>query len=288
MARLKKPGKDEPVDPEKAAMDRQIADFERMEQIRARCNQVVKDPKTAEALKRWYNQLCKYPCFHDAYLQTFNRPSVHLVDTDGKAIEDIIENGVIANGEPIEPDALVFATGFELATSWSHRTNTEITGPGGEKISEHWADGTRTLHGWTTRFFPNCFFIQVFHVGLGSMGIIVRRVTSKWSTSKGIGPSSYNTHTYGVLYAGLHMNGSAFHWFEPVMVDHLTTHSDQQDEETKAIFGNFNVFEARLKQIFGTPGEEQAAAQRGCVSGRTRCIFRTGRAYTLDGGFTAQ
>jgi hypothetical protein len=46
------------------------------------------------------------------------------------------------------------------------------------------------------------------------------------------------------------------------MVDHLTSHPDQQDEETKAIFGSFNVFEARLKQIFGTPGEEQAASQR--------------------------
>ncbi|KAK5309111.1 hypothetical protein LTR93_012257, partial [Exophiala xenobiotica] len=162
LARTKKPGKDKAVDPEKAAADGQKADFKKMEQIRARCNEVVNGPKTADALKPWYNQLCERPCLHDGYLQTFNRPSVHLVDTDGKGIEEITENGVIASGKPIELDVLVFATGFELATSWSHRTNIEITGRGGEKISKHWADGTRTLHSWTTRSFPNCFFIQVF------------------------------------------------------------------------------------------------------------------------------
>ena len=32
---------------------------------------------TAEALKPWYRQFCKRPCFHDEYLQTFNRPNVH-------------------------------------------------------------------------------------------------------------------------------------------------------------------------------------------------------------------
>ena len=35
------------------------------------------DKATAEALKPWYNQFCKRPCFHDEYLQAFNRPNVH-------------------------------------------------------------------------------------------------------------------------------------------------------------------------------------------------------------------
>jgi cyclohexanone monooxygenase len=33
------------------------------------------DPATAEALKPWYRQFCKRPCFHDEYLPTFNRPT---------------------------------------------------------------------------------------------------------------------------------------------------------------------------------------------------------------------
>jgi cation diffusion facilitator CzcD-associated flavoprotein CzcO len=51
------------------------SDFEKMEEIRARVDAVVDDPDTAEALKAWYRQLCKRPCFHDEYLQAFNRPA---------------------------------------------------------------------------------------------------------------------------------------------------------------------------------------------------------------------
>lgn len=62
----------------------QIADYQKMERVRARVDAVVKDRATAEALKPWYNQFCKRPCFHDQYLDTFNRPNVHLIDTQGK------------------------------------------------------------------------------------------------------------------------------------------------------------------------------------------------------------
>src|SRR5215472_11470281 len=59
----------------------QLADFQKMEQVRARVDSVVADKATADALKPWYNQFCKRPCFHDEYLDAFNRPSVTLVDT---------------------------------------------------------------------------------------------------------------------------------------------------------------------------------------------------------------
>lgn len=48
----------------------EAADFQNMEKIRARCDEVVKDPKTAADLKPWYRQFCKRPCFHDEYLDT--------------------------------------------------------------------------------------------------------------------------------------------------------------------------------------------------------------------------
>ena len=67
----------------------ELADFEKMNQIRSRVDELVDDPATAEALKPWYRQFCKRPCFHDEYLQTFNRPNVTLVDTAGKGVERI-------------------------------------------------------------------------------------------------------------------------------------------------------------------------------------------------------
>ena len=75
-------------------------------------------------------------------------------------------------------------------------------------------------------------------------------------------PGKYTNHADRVMYAGLHMRGSAFNWFEPIMTDQLTSHPDQRDDETKEIFEKFKNFEERIKMIFGTPGEEQAAAQR--------------------------
>ena len=41
------------------------SDFEKMEEIRARADAIVRDPVTATRLKAWYRQLCKRPCFHD-------------------------------------------------------------------------------------------------------------------------------------------------------------------------------------------------------------------------------
>ena len=65
----------------------ELADFDKMEQVRARVDTLVNDPNTAEALKPYYRQFCKRPCFHDSYLQTFNRPNVTLVDTHGQGVE---------------------------------------------------------------------------------------------------------------------------------------------------------------------------------------------------------
>ena len=62
----------------------QIADYQKMEMVRARAEEIVNDKETAESLKPYYNQFCKRPCFHDEYLATYNRDNVHLIDTDGK------------------------------------------------------------------------------------------------------------------------------------------------------------------------------------------------------------
>jgi len=159
-------GRDDAADPAKAAANRQMADFEKMNQIRARCDSVVKNPETAESLKPWYNQFCKRPCFHDEYLQAFNQPNVHLIDTKGLGVERITEKGIVANGAEHEVDCIIYATGFELSTEWSHRTNMEVYGRGGQSITDCWAHGASTLHGWTTRGFPNCFFVQIVQAAL--------------------------------------------------------------------------------------------------------------------------
>jgi cation diffusion facilitator CzcD-associated flavoprotein CzcO len=135
----------------------ETADLLKMEEIRARVEKLVAEPATAAALKPWYRQFCKRPCFHDEYLQTFNRPNVRLVDTAGRGVERITEHGVVVDGTTYELDCLIFATGFEVGTSYARRAGFEIVGRGGRTLTEHWADGVRTFHGVHIHGFPNLF-----------------------------------------------------------------------------------------------------------------------------------
>ena len=137
----------------------ELADFEKMNQIRTRVDSIVRDPATAEALKPWYRQFCKRPCFHDEYLQTFNRPNVTLVDTQGRGVERITEKGVVANGVEYPVDCIIFATGFEVGTDYTRRAGYEIYGRDGLSLTDKWSTGLRTLHGMHSRGFPNCFIM---------------------------------------------------------------------------------------------------------------------------------
>ena len=146
--------------PQDAGATLELADFQKMEQIRTRVESVVKDKAVAEALKPYYRQFCKRPCFHDEYLAAFNRPNVTLVDTGGHGVERITEDAVWANGKAYKVDCLIYATGFEVGTEYTRRSGYELYGREGVSLSEHWADGVKTLHGFHTRGFPNCFIVS--------------------------------------------------------------------------------------------------------------------------------
>jgi cation diffusion facilitator CzcD-associated flavoprotein CzcO len=138
----------------------QLADFKKMEQVRARVDSVIQDAATADALKPWYNQFCKRPCFHDEYLAAFNRPNVHLIDTQGRGVERITETSIIANGQEYEVDCLIYATGFEVGTDFTRRSGYELHGRGGQTLTQKWANGIETFHGLYSRGFPNCFIVS--------------------------------------------------------------------------------------------------------------------------------
>ena len=61
-----------PKDDEEAAYYER-EDFEQMQALRDRVDEIIEDPATAELLKPWYSKFCKRPCFHDDYLPAFNR-----------------------------------------------------------------------------------------------------------------------------------------------------------------------------------------------------------------------
>ncbi|UTP41222.1 NAD(P)/FAD-dependent oxidoreductase [Phenylobacterium sp. LH3H17] len=136
------------------------SDFEKMEEIRARVDSIVADRETAQSLKAWYRQLCKRPCFHDAYLQAFNTPGTRLIDTDGKGVEAITEKGFVVAGVEYEVDCIIYASGFEVGTEYKRRAGFDLTGRDGLKLSDAWGEGMRSKHGIHVHGFPNAFFVQ--------------------------------------------------------------------------------------------------------------------------------
>jgi cation diffusion facilitator CzcD-associated flavoprotein CzcO len=156
------------IPPEEYSMERfgaamNKANYAKMALIRDRVDKVVDDPDVAEPLKPWYRLFCKRPGFHDEYLAAFNRPNVHLVDTDGKGVEAVTETGIIVNGEELPVDLIVFASGFEFGTSLQDRFGYEVIGRDGQSVYDAWKSGMRTLFGMFAHGYPNLFLVQQVH-----------------------------------------------------------------------------------------------------------------------------
>jgi cation diffusion facilitator CzcD-associated flavoprotein CzcO len=142
----------------------ELADFRKMNAMRARVDEIVADPATAELLKPWYRYLCKRPTFSDHYLQTFNRPNVTLVDTaDHGGIERVTEHAVVVGEREYPVDCIIFATGFQVGLSDVFTGRLPVYGRGGIGLLESWSTGPRTLHGFYSNGFPNLFQLGPLH-----------------------------------------------------------------------------------------------------------------------------
>ncbi|KAH8884081.1 FAD/NAD(P)-binding domain-containing protein [Thozetella sp. PMI_491] len=145
------------LDPAPENLSKHVTDFHaldllHMEAVRAR----------VESLP-WYPSWCKRPTFSDTYLQAFNEPHVHLVDTDGKGPTRATEKGLIVGDREYELDVIIFGTGYRAPgfglASPASRTGIEVIGRGGQSLDEKWqANGAATLHGYSTNGFPNLWF----------------------------------------------------------------------------------------------------------------------------------
>lgn len=147
------------VSPAELLRLKELADFRKGNRLRDRIAAIVKNPGTAEKLKAWYPMFCKRPTFNDEYLPAFNRPNVTLVDTEGRGVERITPGGLVVGGREYPADCIIFATGFETGTAYTKRSGFEVHGRGGETLSEHYAHGLRTLHGFYSHGFPNFFIL---------------------------------------------------------------------------------------------------------------------------------
>ncbi|MCK0172727.1 NAD(P)/FAD-dependent oxidoreductase [Mycolicibacterium sp. F2034L] len=149
---------------------REEEDYKIMERLRRRVAAIVEDPATAEALKPYYRFMCKRPTSSEHYLATFNRPNVKLVDVSAsKGVERLTSKGIVADGVEYEVDCVIFASGFEISTEISRRYAIDrIVGRDGLSLFDYWHDDYKTLHGMTSRGFPNQFFMGFIQGGVSA------------------------------------------------------------------------------------------------------------------------
>jgi cation diffusion facilitator CzcD-associated flavoprotein CzcO/acetyl esterase/lipase len=145
--------------------------------IHGKIREIVQDPEVAEALCPTNHYFAtKRPCLDTGYYATYNLPHVRLVDLQKQPITTITETGIQLSGqdgdEPMEFDAIVFATGFDAMTGAI--VGVDITGRNGESLREAWAHGPQTYLGLMTVGFPNLFMIT----GPGSPSVLSNMMVS--------------------------------------------------------------------------------------------------------------
>ncbi len=129
----------------------QVADF-----VRDKIGQIVKDPKTAEALKpRGYPIFARRPCLDTDYYETYNLPNVHLVNVKEDPIVEITEKGIRTESGETELDILIFATGYDALTG--ALLAFDVVGRDGRNLKDKWKSGPRSYLGFMLEGFPNLF-----------------------------------------------------------------------------------------------------------------------------------
>jgi cyclohexanone monooxygenase len=145
-----------------------LADF-----FRSKIREVVADPEVAELLcAQDYPLGAKRMCLGTDYYETFNRPSVRLVNLRAEPIVNVTAEGVRTTAALYPLDTLVLATGFDAMTG--ALLAPDIRGRGGLALREKWRPGPETFLGLATAGFPNFFFIT----GPGSPSVLSNVVVS--------------------------------------------------------------------------------------------------------------
>ncbi|MFA5581567.1 MAG: NAD(P)/FAD-dependent oxidoreductase [Paracoccaceae bacterium] len=141
--------------------------------MRARIDEIVKDPAVAEMLKPYdYPIGTKRICIDIDYFETYNRDNVTLINVKKDPIQELTPEGLRTGEQEFEFDAIVFATGFDAMTG--ALTSINIKGRGGDTLKEAWAAGPRTYLGLMSHGFPNMFMIT----GPGSPSVLSNMTTS--------------------------------------------------------------------------------------------------------------
>lgn len=134
------------------------------EYIEKRIRQRVNDPGIADKLvpKNHGFGTRRVP-LETNYYEVYNQANVTLLDLGETPIERITPKGIKTAAKEYELDMLIYATGFDPVTGSLNRI--DISGIGGKKLKDKWADGPQTYLGIQAQGFPNFLTLVGPHNG---------------------------------------------------------------------------------------------------------------------------
>lgn len=113
---------------------------------------IVKDPQKVAAVTPDYLMFCNRILLSRQWYPAIARDDVDVIQA---GLTEVTPNALVTStGEKVEPDIVVFCTGFTPAQYLAPIT---ITGVGGVDIRDAWADGPTAYLGISTPGFPNMF-----------------------------------------------------------------------------------------------------------------------------------
>ncbi|WP_242884500.1 flavin-containing monooxygenase [Actinomadura litoris] len=127
----------------------------------------VPDPELRAKLTPDYRIGCKRILLSNDYYPALARPNVR-VETSG--IAEVREHSVLTrDGREYEVDCVIYGTGFKVTDAL---TDLRVTGRGGVKLQEIWADGIEAHRGTTIPGLPNFFMLLGPNTGLGHNSVV--------------------------------------------------------------------------------------------------------------------
>ena len=128
----------------------------------------IEDPALREAVTPTITPGCKRLMFSNTYYPALAREDVGL---HTGAIEEITPSGVrLRDGEHVDLDVLVWATGFDPHHFWHP---IDIVGQDGVRIDEQWKGGASAYLCTTAPRFPNMFFLHGPNTGTGHTSVLL-------------------------------------------------------------------------------------------------------------------
>ena len=128
----------------------------------------VSDESLRQKLTPTFRMGCKRILLSNDYFKALQKPQTFLETTP---ISRITPKGILlTDGQEIELDVLVFATGFQAAEPLPPF---EIKGRDGISITEAWRFGAQAYRGTTLHGFPNLFMIVGPNTGLGHSSMLL-------------------------------------------------------------------------------------------------------------------